>query len=102
MNTESLDYIDGLSKDINIDIEIKKISTSEERKELCKDRLIADMFADYDKRLHQAKAHEKVEIVVFKDMALDPYIAANEFIEKCAFANVYGIFQTFLCCEPSL
>ena len=63
MNTESLDYIDGLSKDISIDMEIKKISTSEKRKELCKDRRVADMFADYDTRLHQAKAHEKVEIV---------------------------------------
>lgn len=92
MNTESLDYIDGLSKDINIDIEIKKISTSEERKELCKDRLIADMFADYDKRLHQAKAHEKVEIVVFKDMALDPYIAANEFIEKMRFLQMFMVY----------
>lgn len=64
----------------------------EERKELCKDRLIADMFADYDKRLHQAKAHEKVEIVVFKDMALDPYIAANEFIEKMRFLQMFMVY----------
>lgn len=92
MNTESLDYIDGLSKDINIDMEIKKISTSEERKELCKDRLVADMFADYDKRLHQVKAHEKVEIVIFKDMALDPYIAANDFIEKMRFLQMFMVY----------
>ena len=92
MNTESLDYIDGLSKDINIDMEIKKISTSEKRKELCKDRLVADMFADYDKRLHQAKAHEKVEIVIFKDMALDPYIAANDFIEKMRFLQMFMVY----------
>lgn len=92
MNTESLDYIDGLSKDISIDMEIKKISTSAERKELCKDRLVAEMFADYDKRLHQAKAHEKVEIVIFKNMALDPYIAANDFIENMRFLQMFTVY----------
>ena len=92
LNTESFDYIDGLSDNINIKMDIKKISTIEERKELCKDRLVSDMFADYDKRLHQAKAHEKVEIVVFKDIALDPYIAANNFIEHLRFLQMFMVY----------
>ena len=75
MNTESIDYIDNISDNIRVNMHIEKISSPKERKELCNEQCVNELFQSYDRRKHNAKRHQKVEVVRYEDMAIDPYAA---------------------------
>lgn len=82
MNTESIDYIDNISDNIRVNMHIEKISSPKERKELCSEQCVNELFQSYDRRKHNAKRHQKVEVVRYEDMAIDPYAAIKELSDR--------------------
>lgn len=103
MNTESIDYIDNISNDLYKNINIKKVSNIEQRASLCSEKCVNDLFEEYDRLSRKAKKHEKVEVVRYECIAIEPYQAAKHFVEfidtlqtlKLYFLHFYSAKQIY-------
>lgn len=79
MDMENIEYLDNISDNITISQDIKKVDIIKERKELCEDDAVSELFKEYDKKKSGSREHQKIEIVRVSDEELDPYKSAIKF-----------------------
>ncbi len=91
MDTKTLDYINGISDSIQINMKIEPVSTKE-RSELCVYSCVRELFKEYDRRLHQAKKYEKLEVLKYTERDIDPYNAAEALIEQVNLFQRFSIY----------
>lgn len=89
MDTEAIDYLEGISDRIHINVRIKKVNVRRDLKNLQSERQVSDLISDYEKRKHNAKKHEKIEIVKYEARALDPYQAIKALTDKISFLQTF-------------
>lgn len=89
MNTDAIEYIDGIVGDVILKDKIQIIEASKERKELCKDSVVEELFKEYDRRVYQSASKKSTSIVRFSDEALDPYSATSRFYDYISFLQTF-------------
>lgn len=89
MNTEIIDYLEGISDKIQINVRIKKVNIATDLKEIRNERSVSDLIVDYEKRKHHARKHEKFEIVKYEAFSLDPYQAIKTLTERIKFLQTF-------------
>lgn len=89
MDMENIEYLDNISDNITISQDIKKVDIIKERKELCEDDAVSELFKEYDKKKSGSREHQKIEIVRVSDEELDPYKSAIKFNEYIAFLQTF-------------
>lgn len=67
MDMENIEYLDNISDNITINQDIKKVDIIKERKELCEDDAVSELFKEYDKKKSGSREHQKIEIVRVSD-----------------------------------
>ena len=89
MDMENIEYLDNISDNINVSQDIKKIDITKERKELCDDYAVSELFREYDKKKSGCREHQKIEIVRILGEELDPYKFAIKFNEYITFLQTF-------------
>lgn len=89
MNTEVIDYLEGISDRIHINMKIQKVDVNKELKNLQSERKVADLISDYEKRKHHALKHERFEIVKYEAYAPDPYQAIKNLTDTINFLQTF-------------
>lgn len=89
MDIENIEYLDNISENITASQDIQKIDITKERKELCDDYAVSELFREYDKKKSGCREHQKIEIVRISDEELDPYKSAIKFNEYITFLQTF-------------
>ncbi len=89
MDMDNIDYLDSISSKIVFSHDLRKIDLTEERKNLSKDYVVADLFKEYDKRVSGCKSYQKIAVVSFTDVDLDPYKSATKFLDYISFLQTF-------------
>lgn len=89
MDMENIEYLDKISENINVSQNIQKVDIIKERKKLCKDSMVSELFSEYDKKKSKSREHQKIEIVRISDEELDPYKSAIKFNQYISFLQTF-------------
>lgn len=89
MDMENIEYLDNIGQNLKVSQDIQKVDVIKERKELCEDRAVYDLFREYDKKKAESREYQKIEIVRIVDEELDPYKSAIKFNEYISFLQTF-------------
>lgn len=89
MDMENIEYLDNISNSFGVREDIEKIDVIKERSKLCEDRVVAELFREYDKKKAGSLEHQKIEIVKISTEDLDPYKAVIRFSEYISFLQTF-------------
>lgn len=89
MDVESIEYLDSISENISVGQNIQIIDTVKERRELCDDSEVYNLFREYDRKKSQSREHQKIEIVKYSDIELDPYKLMIKFNDYISFLQIF-------------
>lgn len=92
LDLNSIDYLDSISDNLVLSRHIKKIDVEKERKELCEDINVAELYREYDKMFHNKKVHQKISIVKYITYSLDQYSAIEDFDDHINFIQSFSIY----------
>lgn len=81
LNMDSIEYMDSISEQLPVSQGITKVDISKERRNLCKDYSVNELFDEYDRLIHGNKPHTQLAIVRFNAKGLDPYSTMLKFSE---------------------
>lgn len=91
MNTATIEYLNSIHKDIKLNIEIEKIQ-QEERDILCKEQCVKELFNEYDLKHNHTKDYETVEVVRYRQDAVDPYCAADKLVRISHMLQMFRLY----------
>lgn len=89
MNTEAIDYLEGLNDKIHVNVKINKLDVAKDLKDIQSEHSVSDLISDYNNRKHHARKHEKLEIVQYEAYEMDPYRAIKELTDKIDFLQTF-------------
>lgn len=89
MDIDSIEYMDSLGGTLTLSSQIKKIDVSKEREALSKYYPVKRMIQEYESRIKNPSAHEKIAIVRFTETAVDPYSAITDFSKYIEFLQTF-------------
>lgn len=92
LDLNSIDYIDGISKNLVISKRIKKINIEEEKAELLKDNNVEGLYKQYYDLSKNANKHQKISIVKYEVNSMDQYIAIDEFNTHLNIIQSFSIY----------
>ena len=91
MNTKALDYINGISESIQVNMKIESVSVKE-RNDLSVYSCVKELYDELDRRSHQEKKYEKLAVVKYQEADIDPYNAAQRLIEQASLFQKLTIY----------
>ena len=90
MDVDSIEYMDSISDTLVFSHRIERVDIKKERAEIEKDNDGQKLLQEYDRLKNHSGAHTKIEIVKYKDSALDPYVSIISFTDYIRFLQTFS------------
>ena len=90
MDLDAVEYLGSMRKDLPIRKHISLVDSAEERRKLCSDLVVSELFRAYDQKIHSTNnKHRKISVVKYQTSEIDEYRAIE------AFESHIHFFQAF-------
>ena len=91
MDLDAVVYMGSMSRDLPLRKHISLVDTPEERRKLCSDYIVSELFQVYDQKIHSTNnKHRKISVVKYQATEIDEYRAIESFEGYILFLQAFN------------